>query len=186
MSEQNGQLIAVEGAVSTVKAVNKGGRPTKYRPETIDKLLATIGDGLTLKQACVASGISESALSDWRERYPELEPRLEQARETARQKALAGIKAAGEAGDWRAWECYLRMSFASDYRKDAASVNVTATATAQQVGVVCDEATRAKLIEQRERLLATATPNDNQNALGEAQRSLPAIPESSAAMSKKV
>ncbi|HWX16457.1 MAG TPA: hypothetical protein VNY07_07710 [Chthoniobacterales bacterium] len=36
---------------------------------------------------------------------------------TARRKALAGIKAAGEAGDWRAVETFLLMSFAADYRR---------------------------------------------------------------------
>ena len=38
---------------------------------------------------------------DWRQRYPDLEPRVEAAREIARQKALEGIKTAGEK-DWRA------------------------------------------------------------------------------------
>jgi hypothetical protein len=151
---QQGEGVAVS-VVNPTDSSNKGGRPTLYTPEVVDRLLGALADGLTIKQACTASGISESTLSDWRERYPDLNPRLEQAREQSRQKALAGIKAAGVAGDWRAWAAYLTYSFQSDYRKDA-SVNVSATATAQQVGVVCDEATRAKLIEQRERLLATA------------------------------
>jgi 1,2-phenylacetyl-CoA epoxidase PaaB subunit len=47
---------------------------------------------------------------------------------------LAGIKAAGEAGDWQAWEAFLRMSFPADYRRDA-SVNVNAIATAQQAAL---------------------------------------------------
>jgi hypothetical protein len=175
---------AGEVAVSTVDATdnsNKGGRPTLYTQEVVDRLLGALADGLTIKQACVASGISESTLSDWRERYPDLNPRLEQAREQARQKALAGIKAAGEAGDWRAWAAYLTYSFQNDYRKDA-SINVSATATAQQAqGIVCDEATRQKLIEQRKRLLAaTTTLPDKQNATGKAQGGPGAIPESSA------
>jgi hypothetical protein len=32
------------------------GRPTKYEPETVDRLLAALADGLTQKQACIASG----------------------------------------------------------------------------------------------------------------------------------
>ena len=79
---------------------------------------------------------------------------MAQAREQARQKALAGIKTAGEAGDWRAWAEYLRLSFPADYRRDA-SINVTATANAQQAaGVVCTEEQRQRLIALRERLLA--------------------------------
>jgi hypothetical protein len=79
-----------------------------------------------------------------------------EARETARRKALAGIKAAGEAGDWRALEAFLRMSFPADYRRDA-SINVSAAATTHQAaGVVCTEEQRRKLIELRQRLLSQA------------------------------
>lgn len=76
---------------------------------------------------------------------------MAEAREQARQKALAGIKAAGEAGDWRALEAFLRLSFHADYRRDA-SINVTATATNQQA-LVCDEATRQRLIELRAKIM---------------------------------
>ena len=76
---------------------------------------------------------------------------MAEAREQARQKALAGIKAAGEAGDWRALKAFLRMSFPADYRRDA-SVNVNAIATAQQVGIVIGEEERARLIALRDRI----------------------------------
>src|SRR6516225_6380666 len=113
-----------------------------------------MADGLNMKQACLAAGISEATLGRWREEHTELEPRLLEAREQARQKALAGIRAAGEAGDWRALEAFLRMSFPADYRR-AASINVTATANAQQAaGVVCTEEQRQRLIALREKLLS--------------------------------
>jgi Homeodomain-like domain len=127
-----------------------GGRPTLYTPETIDKLLANLADGLTIKQACLACSISESTLSDWRERYADLEARLTEAREQARRKALANIKAAGDSGDWRASEAFLRMSFAADYRRDA-SINVSATASAQQAVVVTAE-DRNRIQERIKRL----------------------------------
>ena len=79
------------------------------------------------------------------------------AREAARQKALGGIRAVREAGDWRAWEAFLRMSFPADYRRDA-SINVTATASAQQAAVVVTEEQRQRLIALRERLLSQS-PN---------------------------
>jgi hypothetical protein len=41
-------------------------------------------------------GICESALSAWRKQYPDLKPRIEAAREVARQTAPEGIKTAGE------------------------------------------------------------------------------------------
>ena len=73
----------------TIATRNNVGRPTKYEPETVDRLLSALTDGLTQKQACIASGICENTLAVWREKYPELEPRLQQAREQARQKADA-------------------------------------------------------------------------------------------------
>ena len=114
------------------------------------RIIGAITDGLTQKQACIGAGICENTLAKWREKHPELEAKMAEAREKARQKALAGIKAAGEAGDWRASEAVLRMSFRADYRRDA-SVNVNAIATAQQAAV-CDEATRERSIALREKL----------------------------------
>jgi hypothetical protein len=118
-----------------------GGRPTLYTPETVDELLANLADGLTIRQACLACSISESTLSDWRERYADLEAHLTEAREQARRKALANIKAAGDNGDWRASEAFLRMSFAADYRKDA-RINVSANANAQAVAVTAEDRKR--------------------------------------------
>jgi len=139
--EQKGPLLLTNGKLSVLSPSDRGklgGRPTLYTPETVDKLLANLADGLTIKQACLACSISESTLSDWRERYADLEARLTEAREQARRKALANIKAAGDNGDWRASEAFLRMSFAADYRKDA-SINISATATAQQAVVITAE-----------------------------------------------
>jgi hypothetical protein len=147
--EQKGPLLLTNGKLSVLSLSDRGklgGRPTLYTPETVDKLLANLADGLTIKQACLACSISESTLSDWRERYADLEARLTKAREQARRKALANIKAAGDNGDWRASEAFLRMSFAADYRKDA-SINVSATASAQQ-GVVITSEDRKRLQEK--------------------------------------
>ena len=75
---------------------------------------------------------------------------MEEARETARRKALATIKAAGEAGDWRASEAFLRLSFPG-YRQAATKVEVSATAQAGTI--VCTEEQRQRLIALREKLL---------------------------------
>jgi hypothetical protein len=132
----------------------KGGRPTKYEPETVERLLAALADGLNIKQACLAAGVGESTLARWREEHHELEPRLMEARETARRKALAGIKAAGESGDWRAYAEFLRLSFPQDYRQAGTKIDVTASAIGQQAtGVLITPEDRKALREQRQRLL---------------------------------
>jgi hypothetical protein len=50
----------------------------------------------------------------------------------------------------------LRMSFPADYRRDA-SINITATASAQQAAVVVTEERRQRLIALRKRLLSEST-----------------------------
>lgn len=115
----------------------------KYTPETLDTLLSCIADGLTISQACKASSISRTCFNNWRDKFPEFAEALEQARETARRKALAVIKAAADKGDYNAAVQFLRFSYHPEYCKPEARVNVTAQAGIQ---LVCTP-------EQRERLL---------------------------------
>ena len=123
--------------------------PTKYTPETLDTLLAAIADGLTINQSCVAARISKQCFREWRERFPEFAEALEQAREQARQNALATIKAAG-AQDWRAAEAFLKLSFQKDYRAGH-NTNVQVNTGTQ---LICDEETRQRLIALRREILA--------------------------------
>jgi hypothetical protein len=147
------ELTTANGSSPMAQDKDKGGRPTLYTPQTIERLLAGLGDGLSKEQACKAAGIGVSTLRDWMERHPELEPQLAEAREQARQKALSGIKAAGEGGDWRAWESFLRYSFPADYRQGS-NIKVEATANAVGSDVVFTEADRQKIIALRERAMA--------------------------------
>jgi hypothetical protein len=129
----------------------KAGRPSKYSEETIGRLLEGLSDGVPIKSACIIAGIGVSTLADWREKYPDLEERMAEARERARQKMLQRIKRASE-NDWRAAAEWLRLIFPADYRRpNNTSVEVN---TAVQTPLVCTEEERMRLIAQRERLLA--------------------------------
>src|SRR5205807_1497104 len=119
--------------------------------EVEPKLLKALANGLNIGQACTACGIGTATLSDWKERHPELVDKLRAVREAAREKALAAIMKAGEK-DWRAHETFLRLSFHHDYRQGNGGTNIQVN-TAVNAGVVCDEATRARLVAQREQLL---------------------------------
>jgi hypothetical protein len=142
-----GAAIAVIPVKPSGKPPSKGGRPTLYTPETTQKLLSALSAGLTHKQACLACGIDQSTLANWRERYPDLEPRMEAAREEARQKALEGIKTAG-AKDWRALAEWLKLTFPE--HRPGHNINVSASATAQQ-GVVITAEDRKRLQEKMRR-----------------------------------
>ena len=127
---------------SEIIEIGKAGRPSKYSPAVVDRLLAALAAGLTQKQACMTCGISENTLSAWRKEYPELEPQMDIAREQARKKALEGIKTAGEK-DWRALAEWLKLTFA-EYRSGH-NINVNATAVNDQRTVVITEQKRAEL-----------------------------------------
>src|SRR5262249_26948845 len=91
------------------------GRPSKYNERTMARLYAALADGLPIKSACVKAGIGVSTLSEWRERYREIDEKIEQARDRFREKALQTIKAAFEDGDWRAAVAALKLVF-PEYR----------------------------------------------------------------------
>jgi hypothetical protein len=122
------------------------GRPTKYGEETIARLCEALADGMPIKSACIVAGIGVTTLNDWRDKYPEIEERMSQARERYREKALQTIKKAINNNDWRAAVAALKLAF-PEYR-DRAQVDV-------QVGVavVLPEADRVKLIERHERAM---------------------------------
>jgi hypothetical protein len=146
MNTENNEPIVVDQH-------GKAGRPTKYEPDTVGRLLAGLADGLPIKSACIIAGIGVSTLADWREKYPKLEERMAEAREVARQKMLQRIKRAAK-DDWRAAAEWLRLTFPADYRR-ASNTSVEVN-TAVQTAVVCDEKRRMELIAQRERILKAA------------------------------
>jgi uncharacterized protein GlcG (DUF336 family) len=122
------------------------GRPTKYSEETIVRLCAALADGMPIKAACVVAGIGVTTLNEWRDKYPELEERISQARESYREKALQTIKRAIDAHDWRAAVAALKLIFPEYRESTQIGVNVG-------VAVVLPEAERVKLIERRDRAL---------------------------------
>ena len=129
------------------------GRPTKFNDETVERLCAAMGDGMPIRGACVVAGIGVTTLKEWRERYPDLEERIADAREHARLRALQAIKAAGDK-DWRALAEWLKLTHPTDYRGSGARVQVSASAIASGP-IMTDEklaelqAARRRMIEQQ-------------------------------------
>jgi len=123
------------------------GRPTKYSEQTVDRLCAALADELPIKSACVTAGIGVTTLNERRDKYPEIDERMNEARERFREKALQTIKQAIDNDDWRAAAAALKLVF-PEYR-DSNRIDVTATAQASTF--VLTEEMRLKLIERRER-----------------------------------
>jgi hypothetical protein len=122
------------------------GRPTKYNGKTMARFYEALADGMPIKGACIIAGIGVTTVNDWREKYPEIEERMNEAREQFREKALKTIKKAIDNDDWRAAQAALKLVF-SEYRES--------TQVGVQVGVavVLPEADRQKLLERHERAM---------------------------------
>jgi hypothetical protein len=129
------------------KNESKVGRPTKYNEETVARLCEALADGLPVKTACTMADVGVTTLSEWKEKYSNIEKRMSEARESFREKALQTIKKAILADDWRAAQAALKLVF-EEYREGKGSVNV-----AVGVQVVLPEAERARLIERRDKAL---------------------------------
>ena len=135
------------------------GRPTKFNEEVVARLCSALADGSPIRGACIVAGIGVTTLSEWRASHPELEARMSEAREHARQKALSSIKAAGEK-DWRANAEWLRLSFPADYRGSANKIEVNATATASSIVLTVDK--QRELQERRRAALESLRrPNES-------------------------
>jgi len=126
------------------------GRPTKFNDETIERLCDAIAAGMPMKGACVVAGVGVTTLNEWRERYPNLEERILDARENARLKGLQAIKAAG-GKDWRAHAEWLRLTFPADYRGSGGKIAISATAIAS--GPIMTEEKLRELQEIRQRMI---------------------------------
>lgn len=50
---------------------NKGGRPTKYRPEYCELLISHMESGLSFESFAGAIGVTKQIIYDWLERHPE-------------------------------------------------------------------------------------------------------------------
>ena len=109
-----------------------------------------MADGMPITGACVVAGIGVTTLKEWREKYPDLEERIADAREQARLKALQGIKGAGDR-DWRAHAEWLRLTFPADYRGSGGKIAISATAIAS--GPIMTEEKLQELQQIRQRMI---------------------------------
>jgi hypothetical protein len=157
VDQQNGTI-----ATTTYVRTGKPGHPSKYTPTAVRRLIAAIADGMTNKAACIAANIGVATLRDWRKEHPDLEQRMEEVREKARQKALRRIKAAAEQGGWRADAEWLKLTFPQDYRRSGLQP-ATQTNNLQVNAVVLPPEEQERLIEQRRRLLAQAEAEKQQH-----------------------
>lgn len=70
-------------------------KPSKYTPETTQKLLNAIRSGFTVKAACAKAGVTDMTLSRWRRQHPDFDAEFKKATE---EQTWYGRKALRKAG----------------------------------------------------------------------------------------
>lgn len=90
-------------------------RPTKYTPETANRILEGIRLGMTYRHAAMYAGIDEATLLRWRRRFADFAGQLQEAEGHAVAANMARIRKAAMDGDWRASAWILERRFPEDY-----------------------------------------------------------------------
>ena len=129
------------------KPTPKVGQPSKYDTRRASTMLKALRAGLTKAQACLACGVSRQTLATWCEKYPEFGPRVDAAREEARQDALESIRNVGKE-DWKATAQWLRLAFPEYRTEQRHTVQLNS-----QTNILCDEETRIQIVEMRKKIM---------------------------------
>lgn len=77
-------------------------RPSKYKQDAVDRIVAGIMAGLSLARAADVGGISYDTLNEWRKTKPQFSDALKKAESDAVARKLARIDKAGREGHWQA------------------------------------------------------------------------------------
>ena len=80
----------------------RGGRPTKYTPETVKRVIEAIKLGCAYVDAANYAGINYDTFNEWRKQYPEFSDAVETASGAAVTACMAKIQKAATEGSWQA------------------------------------------------------------------------------------
>lgn len=95
------------------------GRPTKYTPEYIDKILEAIRLGAPLTHACRYANVSFETFNEWRKQYPEFSEQVKMAEGEMVKTCLEQIDTAATSGNWQAAAWRLERRYPHEFgRRD--------------------------------------------------------------------
>lgn len=78
------------------------GRPTKYTPDRVKRILEAIKLGVAYIDAASYAGVGLATFNEWRDRYPEFAGAVEEAAGQAVVANMAKIQKAATEGSWQA------------------------------------------------------------------------------------
>ena len=90
------------------------GRPTKYKPETVEKILEALRGGNTRRASCAVADVSQDSLALWLRIYPEFAEAVEKAEGKAEAKMVSIIRDASET-TWQAAAWWLERKHKAEW-----------------------------------------------------------------------
>ena len=90
------------------------GRPTKYKPETVEKILEALRGGNTRRASCAVADVSQDSLALWLRIYPEFAEAVEKAEGKAEAKMVSIIRDASET-TWQAAAWWLERKHKQEW-----------------------------------------------------------------------
>lgn len=74
------------------KSRKRVGRPLKYEPERVNRILKLLEGGNTRKAAALACGVTQATFCEWLNRFPEFSEQVEQAEARAEVKLVGFLR----------------------------------------------------------------------------------------------
>jgi transposase len=109
------------------------GRPTKYTPETVKKIVDAIRVGATFRLACDYAGITEETFSQWRKKYSEFSDAIKEAEGAGAVGWLAKIEKAANDGSWQAAAWKLERRYPKEYGRQVVETEHSGAVTIKVV-----------------------------------------------------
>jgi hypothetical protein len=98
------------------------GRPSKYTPERVKKILDAVALGATFRLACLYAGIDENTFARWRERYGDFGDAVKEAEGRGAIGWLAKIERAANDDNWQAAAWKLERRYPQEYGRKVTEV----------------------------------------------------------------
>ena len=95
-------LTVAPSAPESDQAPRKRGRPTKYTPDRVDKILSLLRAGNTRRAASLASGVTYTTFAEWVLAFPDFAEQVEMAEGEAESVHIQNILRAASTGSWQA------------------------------------------------------------------------------------
>ena len=90
------------------------GRPTKYTPPTVEKILEALRGGNTRRASCAAGGIDQTTFANWLKEYSDFSYAVEKAEGEAELRNLAVIQDATKT-TWQAAAWWLERKHKAEW-----------------------------------------------------------------------